>query len=407
MYNGRVHVLFLADAVFEDLPGGSRTVARETARELVALGHKVTFLVGRHLPNTPDTEERNGYRIVRYEGAGQGRRFNDEGEAAARKLLDSGEKFDIVHTHFAWSAVGPLKALTGIPHIRTFHGPWDEESWVEDVRDADQRQGAARMVAMAKAQARRILKKRIEAQNLKSALRVVVLSEYMKGQALRYGTVPPERIRIAPGGADLVRFTPGNRAEARARLDLPLDRKILFCVRRLAPRMGLDNLLVAMEQVKGTCPEALLLLGGKGPLAGTLQDEIGRRGLSDHVRLLGFVPDDRLADYYRAADLFVLPTVALEGFGLVTVEALASGTPVLATPTGATPEILGPLDSRLLTKDASPEALTEGILQALTGDWLPTLTPEKLRQFVEERYSWRRHTEACLALYEEVRHGHS
>jgi hypothetical protein len=60
-----------------------------------------------------------------------------------------------------------------------------------------------------------------------------------------------------------------------------------------------------------------------------------------------------------------------------------------------------------LTQDASPEALTQGILSALTEDWLAELTPERLRGFVEERYSWQRHTQACLTLYEEVRHGNA
>ena len=124
--------------------------------------------------------------------------------------------------------------------------------------------------------------------------------------------------------------------------------------------------------------------------------------MEEHVRLIGFVPEDRLADYYRAAELFVLPTVALEGFGLVTVEALACGTPVLGTPVGATPEILEALDRRLVLPGTTPETLAGGIWAFLEGNWAKALTPERLSRFVRERYSWDRHVEATVQIYEEV-----
>ena len=385
-----MNLLFLADAFFDDLPGGSRTVARELARELAGRGHRVTLLVGRQAPGPPDSEERDGFRIVRYPGAGEGKRFNEEGERAAQKLLASGEKFDLVHTHFAWAALGPLKALKGIPHVRTFHGPWDEESWIQDTRRATERGGLGGTLLYVKAGLRRLFKKQVESRNLASAARIVVLSEFMKGQVLRYGAIAPERITLIPGGADLSRFTLEGKSSARARLGLPENVPILFSVRRLAPRMGLENLIAAMPAVVKEHPNALLLLGGKGPLAGFLQSEIDRLGLSMNVRLLGFIPDNALADHYRAVDLFVLPTVALEGFGLVTVESLACGTPVLGTPVGATPELLRPLDPDLLARDASPDALADGILAFLKR---PRLTSERLRTYVEENYTWQKHAQ--------------
>jgi len=85
-------------------------------------------------------------------------------------------------------------------------------------------------------------------------------------------------------------------------------------------------------------PNAILLIGGKGPLRGELEERIADYGLSNKVRLLGFIPDHELVSYYQAADLFVVPSQALEGFGLITVEALASGLPVMATPVGGNKE---------------------------------------------------------------------
>ena len=93
----------------------------------------------------------------------------------------------------------------------------------------------------------------------------------------------------------------------------------------------------------GPTTSCLAVVGG-----GLLTDELRRLssqlGLDGRVRFVGRVAEDELLDWYRAADLFVLPTVAYEGFGMVTVEALASGTPVVGTPAGATPELLEPLD---------------------------------------------------------------
>lgn len=101
----------------------------------------------------------------------------------------------------------------------------------------------------------------------------------------------------------------------------------------------------------------------------------------------GLIPEADLASFYQAADCFVLPTRSLEGFGLVTVEALACGTPVLGTPVGATPEILAPLAPELLTDDASPEALARGIRRAapLLGD---AAFRARCRAHADRHYGW-------------------
>jgi glycosyltransferase involved in cell wall biosynthesis len=126
--------------------------------------------------------------------------------------------------------------------------------------------------------------------------------------------------------------------------------------------------------------------------------------LKHAVTLAGFLPEEQLADYYRAADLFVLPTASLEGFGLVTVDALACGTPVLGTPVGATAEILEPLDARLLTAGTESQDLADGILAFWKGTWRFALSPERLHGYVRDRFTWDRHVAATLAVYEEALH---
>ena len=391
-----MHVLMLADAVFEDIPGGSRVVARELMRGLAGRGHEVTFLVARHGPDAPADERHDGVRIVRYEGAGRAAAFVRAGTQAAARLWAAGG-YDVVHTHFAYAALGPLMALPrGVPHVRSFYGPWNEEGWVEDT------QGHIGPGKHLKALLKKKVRHTVEAANLRRSAATVVLSEHSRQEVLAFG-YPSGRIRLIPGGADVERFHPAkDKSVVRERLGLPAERTLLLTVRRLAPRMGLDSLVRAMPAIIARRPDALLLVGGKGPERGRLERLVAELGLGDHVRLLGFIADAELAAHYQAADVFVLPTLALEGFGLVTAESLSCGTPVLGTPVGATPEILRRLDARLVLPGASPVALAEGITAFLEGGWRAELTPERLHGFVRANYTWDAHVRAVEHVYQEV-----
>ena len=90
---------------------------------------------------------------------------------------------------------------------------------------------------------------------------------------------------------------------------------------------------------------------------------------------------------FAAADLFVLPTLAYEGFGMATLEALACGTPVVGTPVGATPEILGPLDPRLLARGVEPDALRSAVAEALRRARDPLLR-SRCRVYARAGYGW-------------------
>jgi glycosyltransferase involved in cell wall biosynthesis len=388
-----MNILFFADYVFEDHPGGSRVVARELARGLSAHGHAVTFLVRAKEGQPASDTAQNGSRIVRYAvPPGGARAYVRAGRDACARLLQK-ESFDIAHTHFAYSAVGPLAVLPeAVPHVRSFHGPWHDEGYVED------KQNGRGPRAYAVRQARFLLRRRIERQNLTRSRTVIVLSEHARREVLGL-RFPAGRITLVPGGADTERFQPASKAAARAALSLPPHGPLLLSIRRLVPRMGLDTLLAAMPAILRVCPGTQLLIGGIGPEEARLRQTIRSLGLGKSVRLLGFIPDDQLAAYYQAADLFVLPTLALEGFGLVTTESLACGTPVLGTPVGATPELLAPLDPRLIARSPDPAGLAEAVTAFLSQEWRLTLTPDRLRAYVLDRYTWDRHSAQTEQVY--------
>jgi len=388
-----MRILFLADAVFEDIPGGSRVVAREMACGLTARGHEVTILAGRQTPEGPDDCCLGGVRVVRYPGAGSPPAFVREGRRACARLWAE-RPFDVVHTHFAWAAVGPLKAVpASVPRVRTFHGPWDEEGW------SGERHWEG-LVGRVKARLKRRLRYQVEAANLAGSAEVLTLSDCFRRMVTeRYG-VPARKVRCIPGGTDLGRFRlPGSKQSVRQELRLSPDRTLLLCVRRLTPRMGLDNLIRALPAVAARRSDVLLLIGGQGPERERLERLTAEMGMANHVRLLGFIPDNLLTAHYQAADLFVLPTRDLEGFGLVTTEALACGVAVVGTPVGATPEILNRLDKRLIASGTDPQSLAQVILGFLQGDWATGLTPERLHRLVRQNYTWERHVAAIEALY--------
>ena len=149
-----------------------------------------------------------------------------------------------------------------------------------------------------------------------------------------------------------------------------------------------------------------LVIGGEGSERPYLEKLINEYGLNRDVTMRGFIPIEILPKYYGAADFFVLPTRSLEGFGLVTPESMACGTPVLGTPVGGTIEILSNFDSRLLFKDVSPMAMAEGIQVAINKYFLQDGKYDELRaqcrEYAERNYSWQRHVDQLMSIIQTV-----
>jgi len=288
----------------------------------------------------------------------------------ARAALQA-EKVDVIAAHFALYALPVLDFLRGQRFVFHFHGPWASES------EAERQSGIN--IAM---------KRAVESMVYRYADRYIVLSAAFAEILSRQYGIARARIFVVPGGVDAVRYSIDlSRRQARERLGLPLDRPLIVTVRRLVRRVGLEGLIDAMATVRTRVPEAMLLIAGNGPLAQQLSERITSLGLQDHVRLLGFVPDETLPVLYRACDLSIVPSVALEGFGLTTIESLASGTPVLVTPIGGLPETVVGLDSDLVLPDAEVRSIADALSQALTGKQkLPSA--EACAHYARAHFDW-------------------
>ena len=155
-------------------------------------------------------------------------------------------------------------------------------------------------------------------------------------------------------------------------------------------RMGLYELIKAVDLCRKKFPDIFLVVVGRGSLKEKLSDLTQTLGLNSHVQFWGYASNEDLPRLYSASDLFVLPTQTLEGFGLVIVEALACGLPIVATPVGAIPEVLGSLGPSALTSGTDPQSLAERICDILSSGLLTPSFRKHCRDFVLENYSWEK-----------------
>jgi glycosyltransferase involved in cell wall biosynthesis len=280
---------------------------------------------------------------------------------------------DAINLHFSLYSFPLLSDFpSGVPITCTFHGPWALEGRAEGEKPWN--------VAF---------KRWIEQQVYHRCDRFIVLSHAF-GELLQqeYG-ISEKKIHIIPGGVDIERFQVNlTRQQARQTMGFPLDRPILFTPRRLALRMGIDQLLQALVEVKHQVPDVWLAIAGKGTLRIRLEQQANELGLQNHVKFLGYVPDEQLPVAYQAADLTVVPSQSLEGFGLILLESLACGTPVLSTPVGGMPEVLRPFQPSLITETPTSDALSTRLIELLTGK-IPLPDRAACREYAVSNYDWK------------------
>jgi len=397
-----LRVLMVSDVSPTRILGGAERVLWEQASRLVRRGHAVQILSRCPAGGAAAAIEQQGVGIRHFSpdrrsllrfllsSILQARR------AVARLLSEAG--WEILHLYQPFSGFGALHArrAKGLPSLYTFLSPAPLEYLSRHGMTQHHRAGLV-------GRAVQLMLRRIERSCLLRATRIHVLSDFSATQLRELYGISAGRIVKVPGGADIQRFQPApDRQSVRKDLGLPTDSPVLLTVRNLEARMGLDTLIRAMATLSQHSPGVVLLIGGAGSQQETLESLSVSLGLQETIRFLGYIPETDLPRYYQAADLFVLPTRELEGFGLTTVEALACGTPVLGTAVGATPEILLGLDASLVLRDGSPEAMAEAIrrlLEAIGRDPSASLRwRQACRRHVESHYAW----DACVSRLEAV-----
>ena len=364
-----IHVLFVGLGWFPKTPGGLDRYIYELTHQLAA-GQDWVELCGVGLP---DAQLHSSVRLTNL-ASSEDLLWQRLWAVRSNFLTRQFAKPDAVNLHFALYSLPLLNLLPDeVPVTFTFHGPWALESEQEE---------AGKLSIF--------LKRWIEKRVYRRCDRFIVLSKAFGNILHQEYQVPWSKIHVIPGGVNIARF-PSNlsRQQARAQLNWPQDRVILFTPRRLVHRMGLDKLLAALARIKTRITDVWLAIAGRGPLRAALEQQATELGLNDHVRFLGFLPDDQLPLAYQAADLCVMPSQTLEGFGLVLLESLACGTPALCTPIGGMPEVLAPLSPHLVTSSPDEVAIAERLEALLTGK-ISMPSRADCRNYASTHFSWQK-----------------
>lgn len=256
-----------------------------------------------------------------------------------------------------------------------------------------------------------------ETEVMRQAQAIIALSRTELGYIDDLYGIDPAKVKLVPGGVDVEFFAPrGEPATLRRALGIPGDENYLvLALGRLDPRKGFPYLIEAAPEVvrrvrtAGKSVRVFISAGGHEPLSAEEQAEqrrideaIERAGIGEALTLVSKLDLQRVPEYYSAADVFVVPS-PYEPFGLVIIEAMACGTPVIATDQGGPPEIISEGSDGYLVHPQDTALLAERISQMLLDDATRAHFREQARLKAVSTYSWEAIAHRILTLYEETK----
>ncbi|MEA2010794.1 MAG: glycosyltransferase [Actinomycetota bacterium] len=385
--------------------GGMNVYVDELACTMAGRGVEAVVFTRRTDPDQPSTiEVRNGYRVVHVDAGPPEPLPTSElmphvgefGEGVVAETRNAG--FDLVHSHYwlsGWAGV-LIKEAHGLPLANSFH----TLGRVKDV--ARRRDEAPSSVARLRA----------EDGVITGSDCIIASTPYEFDDLIEHYGASPERLCISQPGIDHSLFTPGDRSEARARIGVG-DRPLILCVGRIQAHKGFDvaiDMLSLLPDSVGNGPEPplLMIVGGPSGPDGlqeidNLRSRAAAKGVAERVRFVSPQPHGSLVDYYRAADVLVMPSRS-ESFGLVAAEAQASGLPVVAARVGGLPYVVGASTSGLLVDDHDPHSFAAATTAILDH---PTFRSNLSSGAVEfaARFSWEGTADRLLDLYDGIVRG--
>jgi D-inositol-3-phosphate glycosyltransferase len=387
--------------------GGLNVYVRELALELAVRGHDVDIFTRRTDPDALEvvpvaTQVESGgatARLVhidagpaRYEPKDALPSYIDAFETGVAAFAEREEAgYDGLYSHYWMSGVAGerLKARWGVPHVAMFHtlGEVKARSRISK-HEPEPRIAAERAIARA-------------------ADRIIVASRDERELLVRHYGADADRIAVVPCGVNLGMFQPVDKEQARAELGLRDDDRILLFVGRIEPLKGVDILLGAAAQLESESDCFVLVIGGDsaamdGEMA-HLRDLASQLGIAERVNFMGAVDHERLPLFYSAADVCVVPSF-YESFGLVALEAMACGTPVVASRVGGLTATVRDGETGYLIPWRCPEPFAERLELLLGNEQLRRAFGQSARREVE-RFRWANVADAVLALYGELIEG--
>jgi D-inositol-3-phosphate glycosyltransferase len=372
--------------------GGMSVYISEIARELGKRGHAVDIYTRqRNGDHRSAIELSENVRLIHLGIAGNGNLSKLILYPYLSEFFQSLEKFrtgenldyDIIHSHYWLSGRMGTWAQNAWnrPHVVTFHTLGELKNRV----GSDSREPESRIAN--------------EKKLVNTCHRLVVQTERERDNLIRYYGASEEKIGVVPCGVNLKLFRPEQKQLARKRLGFEQDDTILLYVGRFEPLKGLDILLEAMAYLKNSNQLRLVIVGGDGennPGYQKLRQKTYELDISDKCLFTGPIEQKNLPPYYNAANALVIPS-RYESFGLVGLEALACGRPVISTPVGAMEELLREARAVRVVTSPSPQKLA-GEIQSLIAD--RSLHPaDEIRESVLG-YNWSMVADAIIKEYQ-------
>ena len=376
--------------------GGMNVYVRELSRELGARGYGIDVFTRRASDADAETQPFGPNARVINIDAGPAQLVDkdsisghlDEFERNVRAFIERERlSYDVVHSHYWMSGVvgRNLAAEWRVPHVVMFHTLGE----VKKRARISEHEPPARIAA--------------ERQIAETADRIVVASQHEKHLLTALYGAMPERIDIVPCGVDLDRFYPMGKEYARRKLGLRDGERIILFVGRIEPLKGIDILISAAAQLHEDENFKVLIVGGDARTereVTQLREHAERLGIDHHVSFVGSVEHEALPLYYNAADVCVVPSY-YESFGLVAIESMACGTPVVASRVGGLASTISDGETGYLIPWRCPEPFAERLELLLDNDELRASFGRAAREAVE-RYRWTNVADAVAAMYESL-----
>ncbi len=374
--------------------GGMNVYVREISKELARRGHQIDVFTRNQNPDIPTISRSLGPRVrVIHATAGPARPIPKDDivhhlpQFIAEVLAYSGgQPYDIIYAHYWLSGLAAmhLRAYWDVPFVQMFHTLGKLKNRI------------------AANESERASPQRIQAETLlmQEADHIVAGSPMDEIHMVREYGAPAQRITVIPPGVDVNHFYPRPQAQARQRIGVAQDTFMILFVGRIEPLKGLETLLKAVRQLAQRCcrPRDLtvVIIGGDASVPREQMDEEMARllklrdelKLQELVTFLGKQGQDVLPDYYSAADVVVMPSY-YESFGMVALEAMACGTPVVASRVGGLlfTVIHGVTGYHVPSGD--PDALANTLEQLMRDPALRRTLGEQAWH-VAQRYAWPR-----------------
>lgn len=364
--------------------GGQNVYVREVAKAMAVRGHQVdVFTRGRECTG-PEILIQEGFRVIRLPSGPRGfisrnHLFEHLPEFVERLGYLVGLdacRYDLVHSNYWLSGwVGRrLAERWRVPQVHTHHS-----------------MGAVKFAAEGRLPAHGQRRLRVERSVIAEAGMVATSNQELALMRQHYGHVP--RFRIIPCGIDDAIFYPRERRTARRLLGLDEAAPLLAYAGRFDPNKGIDTLVEALAELNRQAPVHLVLAGGSDPLTKDgiefqrIQALVAERGLLERVTFLGKVKPERLANVYSAADLCVVPS-HYEAFGLVAIESMGCGTPVVASNVGGLPFTVKEGVTGHLVPPQDPAALARACARLLSAPSERERMGRAGSRLVHEAFTW-------------------